>query len=247
MPYLQLRVTIDPSGNRSEMSVNYLVLALIRKIKSWHNTDWACLHYTTGYEQFNKYGEPCDPHYHFNCIWEHDNFVKDPLRQVKEFLKKTAIAKGFKLCGNKVWSCTIVEEPKDLERWLRYPLKEHPILPMCRLDPAESHLPDKYDSIEKLTVLAQDERKRSVEANVIAREKSRDRVTLKDKLFIYLDENLDENQKQHQDIWIEVLNFYELQGKAICFQTVSGYTILYQLKCGYITKEQAYQMRQNPP
>ena len=39
--------------------------------------------------------------------------LKDPLRSAKEWLRREAHSNDFNLKGNKVWSCTLVEEPKD--------------------------------------------------------------------------------------------------------------------------------------
>ena len=152
----------------------------------------------------------------------------------------------------------MVEEPSDYTRWIRYPLKEKPVKMMNRLlPPSEEATEDEAREFFKLAcTLAKDERIRSIEANVLAREKSRERVTLKDKLFEHLDnlnygippneeELLENNHPSHQTIWEQILNFYMTQGKPICFRTLNGYTTLYQLHAGAITPSQAYVISQN--
>lgn len=250
MPYLQLRITLDPSGNRNEHRT-FLLLKKFRRV--WltnQDADYQC---TGGYEKLNKYGEPCDPHYHFNAYFVSPD-LKDPLRSAKEWLRREATANEFSLKGNKVWSCTLVEEPKDFSRWMRYPLKETPTVELCDLYPEEKHL------LENSHNLAHEERKRSIEINILKREKTIDKQSFKDKLFKYLDDLFlgegiselmetithDKPLPDHQQIWVTILKYYTQQGKAVCFKTINGYTILYQLHIGQLTPEQCYVMRSNP-
>lgn len=247
MPYLQLRITEDSSHNRTKQDLLQLLDSFrLKWIKKQDSAEYTC-----GYEQLNKFGEACPPHFHLNVYFDSPD-VKDPLRSAKEFLKRKSVEIGFRLKGNKVWSCTLVEEPKDYERWIRYPLKETPCLPFCSLPGHD---------LSHLHVLAKEERKRGVEINILKREKAIDKQSFKDKLFKYLDDHLigesveelmenivyDKTLPDHQTIWIKVLDYYQSQGKAVCFQTINGYTILYQLHIKTITPIQAYHMRKNPP
>jgi len=128
MCFLQLRITLDPSGNRSYTDVK----SLLRKfVTSWLPDD-SEVEYSCGYEELNKYGEPCPPHFHFNCYFQQPD-LKDPLRSAREFLKRQAALRDFRLKGNKVWSCTLVEHPNDFRRWIRYPLKEQPEPAFCKI------------------------------------------------------------------------------------------------------------------
>ena len=235
MPYLQLRITQDPSANRTHNDclqlINRFVTKWVRLISVIDIED-SSTQLTCGVEELNKYGEPCDPHFHLNVYFDPPD-LKDPLRSAKEFLKRNAIELGFRLKGNKVWSCTLVEEPKDFERWIRYPLKEKPVRAFCK------NVPD----LEQKAIDAKHERQTTVENNILKREKAIDKQSFKDKLFLHL-ENLD--LKNHQDIWIAILNYYSDQGKSVCFKTINGYTILYQLHLKLITPIQAYIMRNNP-
>ncbi len=246
MPYLQLRITLDPKAIPITLEAEQLPRsyeAVLRLIKSFR-LKWvpqeASSEYTCGFEKLNKFGEPCDPHFHFNCYFEQPD-LKDPLRSAKEFLKREAIARGFRLKGNKVWSCTLVEEPKDYRRWIRYPLKEQPTSINCSF---------KSDFLDELQKEAEIERKRGIELNILKREKLADKSSFRDKLFDHLDDLLiidaSGSLPSHQTIWISILEFYQSQGKAICFKTVTGYTIGYQLHIKAITPIQCYVMRQNP-
>lgn len=235
MTYLQLRITLDPSGNRSAPATFNLLRAFVRE---WlFNQDPSGVSYTTGVEKLNKFGEPCDEHFHFNAHFDPPD-LKDPLRSAKNWLRKKALAQEFNLKGNKVWSCTIVEEPNDWERWIRYPLKEKPIFELSKL--ALHYSPE--GGIQQLARDAQNERKRGIELNVIKREKAMDKQSFKDKLFKYLDSPPDggDHPKTHCSVWIAILQYYMEQGKAVCYKTITGYTDLYLLHKGLKTPLEAY-------
>lgn len=247
MPYLQLRITLDPKAipippAAEEPPRSYdAVLGLIKVFRLKWVPNEASSEYTCGFEKLNKFGEDCDPHFHFNCYFEQPD-LKDPLRSAREFLKREAIARGFRLKGNKVWSCTLVEEPKDYRRWIRYPLKEG--------SPSSMNCSFSSLFLDELQKEAEIERKRGIELNILKREKLADKTSFRDKLFDHLDDSLITDASgslpSHQTIWITILEFYQSQGKAICFKTVSGYTIGYQLHIKAITPTQCYVMRQNP-
>lgn len=233
MPYLQLRITCDPSGSRTDDTVFSL---LHRFVKKWVQPDVnTTSEFTCGYEELNKFGEPCAPHYHLNVYFDPPD-LKDPLRSAKEWLKREAIARDFRLKGNKVWSCTLVDEPKDYLRWIRYPLKEKPMVTLVKV------IDSVGNDFTQLVHDAQTERKRSIEINIIKREKLADKSSFRDKLFEHLDDSLlvDATPPDHKAIWITILKFYQSQKKSICFKTVSGYTISYQLQIGTLTPMECY-------
>ena len=244
MPYLQLRITLDPSGTRSYHPVRSLLRHFLVK---WV-PDSSDNIFTCGYEKLNKFGEPCSPHFHLNVSIDPMTIdLTNPLRSAREFLRREAVKRDFTLKGNKQWSLTMVEEPKDFERWIRYPLKETPVLELTgfgRLNKKAEPWTTKF--LQEQMPLAQAERKRSIELNLLKREKLADKTSFRDKLFEHLDEHFAEKAPDHQDIWIAILEFYQSQGKAICFKTVTGYTVGYQLHIKAITPLQCYVMRQNP-
>ncbi len=246
MTYLQLRITLDPSGGRTKPRVHNILYYFI---KHWLlPQDPSGLTHTAGYETLNKYGEPCDPHFHLNAHFDPPD-LKDPLRSAKNWLKRKALEFDFSLKGNKVWSCTLVEEPQDFERWIRYPLKESPVPVLCSVAP-DQFVPDNHFfegtlDLKQLARDAQVERKRSIELNIIKRTKAIDKQSFRDKLFKHLDSRTDP-WEGHQHIWISILEYYQHEGKVINFQTISGYTTLYQLHKGLLSCEQCYVMRSNP-
>lgn len=229
--FLQLRITIDPSGNRSKTNVLNLLKAFMRL---WVKHQDASANATCGFEKLNKFGEPCNPHFHLNVHMTPPDLV-NPLRSAKEFLRKRAIANEYRLAGNPVWSCTMVEEPNDYDRWIRYPLKELPVPSLCT---AAGNLEFTF---AELAHDAKTERKRSVELNLIKRAKAIDKCSHRDKLFAYLDDLFsDSDPPGHKPIWITILSYYMDQGKSVCYQTINGYTILYQLHIKTLTPDQAY-------
>lgn len=221
MPYFQLRITFDPSGNRNCKSCYLLCKALIRKFEA--------IEYSFGMEQLNKYGEPCDQHLHFN--FSHQNYeLKDPKRAVVNFCRNYASSSDFTLKGNKVWSLQIVDEPKDFKRWLMYPLKE------C----GDNRLFKSQDyQYEELETLSRQLRSESITANILHREKVRDKTTFYNKLETYLDNQFNSNFPGWETIWNNIFEYYQQENKPICFRTIDGYTVLYLANRGRTTPSSA--------
>ncbi len=243
MVFTSIRVTLtDPSGSRPAHRIISFMRALTRHLVDKFYAEDIKLPTTGGLEKLNKYGEPCHPHIHFNFEYEPFDLI-DPKRALREWCRKYAASHDFELKGNAIWSLQFFEDPEDcdsLERWWRYPLKERPIPALCY------HPEDGF--LARGSLLARDERMRSVSANLLARQKTLDKNSLKDKLFKYLDDpsGADVSSASHQLIWVAILNYYTKEGKAISFQTIDGYTILYQLHIGQLTPHQCYLMRKNP-
>lgn len=153
--------------------------ALKRYISNKYYTEGTKLMSTAGLEELNKYGEPCHQHIHFNFHYEPCDLL-NPKRALVSWLRNHAEKSGFELRGVATWCVQFFPDPEafnDEMRFWRYPLKERPIPALC-------HLPDDHEpTLEELTLLARDERQRSIEANIIARDKAISRVTFKDKLF----------------------------------------------------------------
>lgn len=245
MPYASIRITLDPSNSRTRCVVENLFLALKRHFQDDEFQS------TCGYETLNKYGEPCSPHYHFNFRYV-VNDLKDPKRSLVSLCRKYAVAHGFELKGPHQWCCQLFPDPDDLDhisRWFRYPLKENPIQRLCVLDRG-SYGASTSDScpLPLLCLLAKDERQRSVESNCLAREKSRNKTQFKDRMFTHLDKvfelsNNHHREPSHKEIWIAIVEYYRSEDKPINFQTIDGYTTLYQLHISSITPASAYENR----
>jgi len=233
--YLQLRITIDPSGNRSYANVLLLLKAFVR---DWVKPQDDTFLSSAGFEQLNKFGERCSPHFHLNVQLTPPELL-NPLRSAKEWLRRKALNQDYRLAGNPIWSCTMVEEPNDFERWIRYPLKESPIPELTSID----HFSHSNTLYETLCHDAHTEQLRSIEINCIKRAKAIDKCSHRDKLFAHLDQffsNFCAKHVLHRHIWTSILSYYMDQGKSVCYQTINGYTILYQLHIKTFTPDEAY-------
>ncbi len=258
MPYLKLRISLDISDNvifnpedPFHKASFFSHLILIKKfIREKEITNVSC-----GFEDKNKYGEPCRPHFHVHFYFNNPDLV-DPKRTLVNYLKSRAEAMDIQLKHNKKWCLSAVEEPEDLDRFYRYPFKfgsTAPMFPRGNIIKPDDLFSDKDTQI----AIAVDENKRRIDANCLHREKSREKASFKDKLFTHLNESPVKQQHivvggsiqfpSHQDIWIEILNYYISQDKPINMQTIDGYTTLYQLYIGALTPLQAYVMRSNGP
>jgi hypothetical protein len=228
--YLQLRITIDPSGNRSYQNVLLLLKAFVR---DWVKPQDDTFLSSAGFEQLNKFGERCSPHFHLNVHLVPPELL-NPLRSAKEWLRRKALNQDYRLAGNPIWSCTMVEEPDDFDRWIRYPLKETPLFDLC----------SELTNYETLCHDAHTEQLRSIEINCIKRAKAIDKCSHRDKLFAQLDQFFsaipDSRPASHKNIWTAILSYYMDQGKSVCYQTINGYTILYQLHIKTLTPDEAY-------
>lgn len=239
---MKLRISLDISdnvvfdgSNTHHLDDRRRHFRLIEKMIKDKEIDQA----TVGFETKNKYGEPCRPHFHCHFYYINPDII-DPKRSISQYLKSRAESKDIKLKGNKKWCLQLVEEPADHNRFYRYPFKFG--------FPSSCFLitPDTLDRSQ--VPIAIEENKQRIDANCLHREKSRDKQTFKDKLFIWLDKPPDgENPKTHASIWIAILIYYQQEGKPINFQTIDGYTTLYQLHIGTLTPLQAYAMRLNSP
>lgn len=243
MVYLQLRITHSQADNSASdtpvgMTHQHANLLIKHARRFIIGADPSHCEITVGHEVLDDKGRDMGkPHYHLHASFEPPD-LKDPLRTLREQLKRKALALETQLKGNKIYSLSLVPEPKDYERWIRYPLKETPIIILCH---GFSEL-----QLQTMHRDAHIEQKRSIEINLINEAKIADKITWKDKLFKHLDAQLQPGAQDHQIIWIAILNYYKDQGKVISFPTISGYTILYQLKIETISPEQCYDMRSNP-
>lgn len=212
-----LRLTpsaIDPSANPNEFK--HLLRELIFHYKL---TDYA-----TCFEKFNKYGEPTAPHFHFN-------FLADAKKEA--IAQKIRRWENYKIKGNKMYCLQRHADPDDFNRWFRYIFKENYLKSLTKGFSDED--------IEKMQLLAKDERKRSVEKNCQHREKLRETSTLFDrfakKVDIYFKDGATINYKQ---VWIKLLELYIEDKRTVSPKTIQGYTYLYLLTRKHISNLEFY-------
>ncbi len=243
MPYYQLRITLSESRTRP------IVYRALKALKQHLDLET----YSCGYEELNKFGEHCDPHYHFN-FYEDKLDRCNPVRCIRDWIRRHFQLQDIELKGNKQWSFQMVEEPNDFERWFRYPLKEMPELGLCNLPQADNpEDPSEFKSVQQQHHLAREERKHTIHLNLIARQKAMNKDQFKDKLFAYLDKTFTEALKDMGEdpenfipsegqIYCQILAYYKNVGKPMSFDTVGNYTNLYRLENEYLSHQSAYEL-----
>jgi len=232
MPFFQLRITL--SENRSRTVVYNSLKALIRH----YNLN--C--YSCGYEELNKYGEPCDPHFHFNFV-EHLDRV-NPKRCIQDWLRRYYANLDIELRGNRQWSLQMVEEPQDYDRWFRYPLKENPLPSRdgtTDLSGNPGPTPQEFASIVQR---ARDERRTSIEHNILKREKLRVKDQFKQKMYEYIDDQ-DLQNPCKEAIWCWIFEYYRKIEKPINFSVIEGYTNLWLADNGQLSAQSAFEIAHN--
>ncbi len=239
MPYYQLRITLSESRTRP------IVYRCFKALKQ----HLALETYSCGYEELNKFGEPCDPHYHFN-FYEDKLDRCNPVRCIRDWIRRHFNSQDIELKGNKQWSFQMVEEPNDFERWFRYPLKEMPEQELCNMPQA-----DENNSFDKQVILAREERKHTIHLNILARQKAMNKDQFKEKMYSFI-KSYEETNHSEQDpllkpdqymnnrkkVWKLIYNFYRSIGKPINWTVIEGYTNLFLADSGVIDEDDAFNL-----
>lgn len=202
-------VRLTPSA--IDASLNHLVFIQVFRdlINKYEPRDYAL-----GYETLNKYGEPTAPHYHFNFICDAKK------KTIQTFIRRMD---NFVIKGNTMYSVSRHPEPDDYDRWFRYVAKERLLREFCK--------GFTEDELDKMELLAKDERKRSIKYNIEKRQFALEKQTLYDRYSKLIKSN------NFRDIWIEFLQLYILDKKVINPNTIKGYSYLYMLQKKLITPE----------
>lgn len=228
MSYFGLRLTLGeifsvPDEQITDLHKNkimYLIKHLIReKIESDTN-------YVLGKETLNKFGETTKLHYHFNFQSE------DSLETLRRNIVRKTEDLGYKIKGNKMYALQSFPEPNDYYRWYRYCLKENYVKQFTKYIQEEN-----APTLEQLEMMAKDERKQTVDANIKSRTKQLDKRTYFDKIVKHLEKK---DFKTHRDIYIEIAKFYVADGKPVNSQTIKGYTNNYMLMKNLMTYDDFY-------
>lgn len=238
MPYFQLRIHLDPSSNRTLPVLLSLCSRIARKKEAYE--------YSFGYELLDRCGHPTRPHIHFHFVTP-DIDLCDPLRAMKKFIHDQAFS-GYqvKLKGPHTWCMQMVEEPKDHQAWLRYPLKECGSEFWKTIKGKPLFKSDEY-TLEALADIAMALRREAVARNVIHLNKHIDKLSFYDRMKKHLDKlNSDPSSNlilpiQQRSTYRNIFKYYVDQKKSICFKTIDGYTILYLAEHGMITSNECYE------
>jgi len=255
MTYYSLRMTLpkifqdldypDPDSRLRDIS---LLKKLLKK-KVEQNASYSC-----GYECLNKFGEPCDPHIHFNFV---SDCHKESLRRWLTRTFRNMYDGNYSLKGNSMYKLDSYAEPDDFNSWFGYPLKECPVhrftsFPeaFCFKDPTLKGGPiimsvKERHSVAKALMLVRHQKNREY------REKAMEKQTFYDKLKKFLDgkwlcpldasgapADVDEvSAPSAKTIWLWTLEFYRVCHKPLNMCTVDGYVRLYMWETDLITPE----------
>lgn len=181
--------------------------------------------YITADEMLDKKGRQTHRHFHFNFICDSK---KDSLQK---WIRRYYSDLEYVCKGNTCYSLTEYDEPDDLKRWIRYCMKEKYIKSLTRLDEFTEA------EISTLEKCSQDERSRSIKANLEHEKKQEEKSSMFDRIKIHLSKM---DLKTFRSINIEIVKYYVSQGKPICVRTVDGYTNNYMLSSKLITYEEFY-------
>ncbi len=181
--------------------------------------------YILCWETKNKFDEECAHHYHFNFTCEK---AKPTVRAyIVRYCDKLNIA----LRGNKMYSLRAVTEPNDMQRWLRYCMKENYLKKWTRLTEYSEHLAN-------MELCAKDERARAVTANIERREAQLEKKSMYDKL----EETLyAAKHTTRKEIFKEICKYYAEKKQAIVPKTITGYTVLYMYRQKLISPDSLFE------
>lgn len=198
-----------------------------------------CVYISIGIETLNGLGLPYPKHIHAHMV------TQDKHSAIVKRLQRYWLTVGDERKGNKKYSCVEEESVRDLNRFLRYPLKQMTLNPLPRDEDwfcsVRSNYPERFDLLlEK--ILASEEYDRMVEFNQ-KKKAQQDAPNTKDKLFEYLDAiNNGTPFKTDQKILENILIYYHQEEKSANKQTIMGYLNTALLRYKIMTPSQMAQM-----
>lgn len=225
MPYFGLRLTLGEIFNVPDEElkpehlhrITYLINHLIReKIDKEYD-------YILGKEKLNKFGEKTKFHYHFNF------YSDDKLETLRKSIIRKSESLEYKLKGNKMYCLQSFPEPDDYHRWFRYCMKEKYDKKYTKYTPEEND-----PTLAQLQMMAKDERKQTVLANIKVRSKQLDKRTLFDKIVKHLEKK---DLKTYEEIYIAIFDYYVAEGKPVNDITIMGYTYNYMVRIKLMTSK----------
>jgi len=202
--------------------------------------------YSCGYECLNKFGEPADPHIHFNF---QSNCHKESLRRWITRTFRNIYAGEFSLKGNSMYKLDSYPEPNDWDAWYGYPLKEKPVRTFTRFASPGNGVYEGDDikerhKIAKALMCVRHQKNREYRA------KTMEKQTFYDKLKTYLDGLWLDKDISGQDLdtptpkqcWLWVLDYYRVCHKPLNIATVDGYVRLYMWESDLLTPESLWSL-----
>lgn len=249
MTYYSLRLTLPkifpdldyPALNQRARDISYCSVFLKKLISKKIASESS---YSCGYEVINKFGEPADPHIHFNFISE---CHKESLRRWITRTFRDIYQNDYSLKGNSMYKLDSYSEPEDFDLWIMYPLKENPVRRFCYFPIHQSQNCPKNESIMHYHSIASKLMLVRHQKNREYRDKAAEKKTFYDKLKIHLNKKRDDKEDTlstdptAQQIWFWTLDYYRAQKKSLNFVTIDGYVRLYMWEIELVTKQDLWQ------
>lgn len=216
---LRINLSDNPLHERDISNVKQLCHSIIKK--------YSLECYSFGQETINKQGKSCPPHIHFH--FEHFDDTADPHRNLKLWIRKQVPS----LKGNTIWSMPPPEECNDVNRFLRYPLKEQGDR---RLFAAPPYIDFDYATEE---ILAKNEYADIVSRNVAYAEKQENKNTLYQKMSAQILLDLSQNPVHVSVplIFNKMVDYYVSESKPTCKRTINGYVSTFLIQNKYISSQ----------
>jgi len=223
--FIKFRYTFRDDDNVLDIAAK--LVAELKRDKS--------VYISIGIERLNGLGLPYPTHIHAHMV------TQDKHGAIVKRIQRFFITNNDTRKGNKKYSCVEEECVDDLNRFLRYPLKQMTFKPppsdedwFCSL---RSNYPPSFDLlIEKM--LAAEEYDRMVEFNQ-KKKAQKEAPDTKDKLFAYLDAVHNDTPLKCDHIILEkILVYYLQEEKSANKQTIMGYLNTALLRYEILTPSQ---------
>lgn len=195
-------------------------------IQRWlDNRPFDITRYLWGVEKIDKYGEQTAEHIHYKIEIDDPDVKKNTLQKsFRDFMGSY----GITLKGVKHYAIMMDIEPKDIDRWWRYAMKEK--------DAPIGYSEDMDEFVTEQRPQAINERELQIERNRKARDKYLDKESFKGKMYDFLYN--EKNVRKQYDFCVELIKYYKDKNKVPPFSKLDDYWIDYKIITGIMTPEQ---------
>ena len=216
MAFVDIRLTPkffnSPDGDELSDHIRHKILQYLKPQR-----------YVIGKERLDSKGRETHLHYHINL-------------ELNKIIRKDTLQSWFRdndICkGNKAYCVRFHGDLVDEDRWWRYPMKE--LLWKSRgFEKAE---------LDKLTLLAKDERVRQVELNLATEKSLENKNQKRDKLFKWLKDNFPD-VKTKKTIFCKMVDWYRQVSKdtpPLANNCLMNKVYDYMIEIGILTAEEYY-------
>lgn len=250
--YYDLRITLahtcdtsgrfitDPSSPLTLDDTNHLIgdaprtrIGVIHLINEFihENNIQIC---SAGIEKLTNQGLGCPEHIHFRFAVANYTLL-DPVRNFKNYFKKHMPS----MTGVSQWFLRSPEDIEDIDRWLRYPFKEKPLWDLTHFDAP----PFENWDWEMHSQLATEERRDAILRNMRYAAKKNSKVSLADKIELYLDSGLKGKLITHQAVFNLLVSFQIDNSFKLNFDSVNGYAAAWLTKNHHLMLSELYALK----